>query len=113
MRYAVPYIRVSHADEKRGLTMDLQLDAIRTYAARQGLQLEPECVYADEGRSAFTNRIDKRPAFQRLLRDARAEHRYRTSDLVVERYRHEQMQRMAAGRMYQDWHAHNPRLQPV
>lgn len=45
MRYAVPYIRVSHADEKRGLTMDLQLDAIRTYAARQGLQLEPECVY--------------------------------------------------------------------
>lgn len=82
MRYAVPYIRVSHADEKRGLTMDLQLDAIRTYAARQGLQLEPECVYADEGRSAFTNRIDKRPAFQRLLRDARADGRRWTTVIV-------------------------------
>lgn len=71
---AVAYIRVSRADKKRGLTLDLQLDAIRAYAVRQGYTLL-EASYVDEGKSAYTNRVDKRPAFQRLLRDAQSKGR--------------------------------------
>lgn len=73
MRSAVAYIRVSRADKKRGLTLDLQLEAITTYAERSGVALVE--TYVDEGKSAYTNRIDKRPAFQRLLREAQGKGR--------------------------------------
>lgn len=36
MRSAVAYIRVSRADKKRGLTLNIQLDAIREYATDSG-----------------------------------------------------------------------------
>src|SRR5262249_54953532 len=75
MRYAVPYIRVSRADKKRGLTLDIQLEAIQAYAARSDIQLVPGLLYVDEGKSAYTNRIDKRPDFQRLHKDARSRDR--------------------------------------
>jgi DNA invertase Pin-like site-specific DNA recombinase len=75
MRYAVPYIRVSRADKKRGLTLEIQLDAIKSYAAHHGIALLDDLLYVDEGKSAYTNRIDKRPDFQRLLKDARSKDR--------------------------------------
>jgi DNA invertase Pin-like site-specific DNA recombinase len=74
MRYAVAYIRVSRADKKRGLTLEIQIEAIRAYARRQTITLL-DTVYVDEGKSAYTNRIDKRPSFQRLLHDAQAKNR--------------------------------------
>lgn len=79
-RYAVAYIRVSRADKKRGLTLDIQLEAIREYAARNDIVLL-DIVYVDEGKSAYTNRIDKRPAFQQMLHDAHATQR--SWDLVL------------------------------
>ena len=54
MRYAVPYIRVSRADKKRGLTLDPQLEAIQTYADRNDIQLIEGLRYVDEGKSAYT-----------------------------------------------------------
>jgi DNA invertase Pin-like site-specific DNA recombinase len=75
MRYAVPYIRVSRADKKHGLTLDIQLEAIQSYASLKDIQLIEGLRYVDEGKSAYTNRIDKRPDFQRLLKDARSKDR--------------------------------------
>ena len=75
MRYAVPYIRVSRADKKRGLTLEIQLEAIQSYAAHHSIELLEGLLYVDEGKSAYTNRIDKRPDFQRLLKDAHSKER--------------------------------------
>ena len=54
-----------------GVTLDIQLEAIQGYASLNDIQLIEGLRYVDEGKSAYTNRIDKRPDFQRLLTDAR------------------------------------------
>lgn len=53
MRYAVPYIRVSHADEKRGLTMDLQLDAPARTAIDLVEQAKPIMHYVASDMAPF------------------------------------------------------------
>jgi len=64
-----PYYRVSHKDELRGISIDVQRETVERMAASLGWVLvEP---YIDDGKSAFTENVAKRPAFQRLLADAK------------------------------------------
>ena len=70
MRIAL-YARCSTQEQ----TVDLQLDALREYAAARGLQVVGE--YVDEGISGAKNR---RPALDRLLADA---HRRRLDAVLV------------------------------
>jgi site-specific DNA recombinase len=76
MRYA-PYYRVSHQDEERGISIDLQRDHCEAHVARHQGILVP--AYIDEGKSAFSEDLSKRPAFVRLLADSKA----RRFDAVV------------------------------
>jgi site-specific DNA recombinase len=69
MRCAI-YIRVSGKQQVKGVSLDDQLRACREYALRQGWTIiEP--LYVEPGRSAFTENLAKRVAFQQLLVDAR------------------------------------------
>ena len=69
MRCAI-YIRVSGKQQVKGVSLDDQLRACREYALRQGWTIiEP--LYVEPGRSAFTENLSKRVAFQHLLADAR------------------------------------------
>jgi site-specific DNA recombinase len=69
MRCAI-YIRVSGKQEVKGVSLDDQLRACREYALRQGWTIiEP--LYVEPGRSAFTENLAKRVAFQHLLADVR------------------------------------------
>ncbi len=76
MRCAV-YYRVSRKDTERGISIDVQRDACEPYIQSQGWTIAES--YTDDGRSAFTDNLAKRPAFQRLLSDAKA----RRFDVVV------------------------------
>lgn len=69
MRCAV-YYRVSHKDTERGISIAVQREACEAFAAAQGWQVLP--AYIDDGKSAYTDKLEKRPAFQRLMLDARA-----------------------------------------
>jgi site-specific DNA recombinase len=64
---AVGYIRVSGAAQVEGYSLDAQERAIRQHCQKQGWQLLS--FYRDEGRSAHTDVIAKRPEFKRLLDD--------------------------------------------
>jgi site-specific DNA recombinase len=77
MRIAV-YYRVSK-DKKGGVSIDVQRAECERYIAQHhpGAIILP--AYIDDGKSAFTDKIEKRPAFQRLINDAAA----RVFDLVV------------------------------
>lgn len=69
---AVTYTRVS-TDEQTGedhYSLDAQARACRQYAHNQGWQIVRE--YVDEGKSARTGNIKKRPAFFQMLQDAEA-----------------------------------------
>jgi len=69
MRCAI-YIRVSGKRQIKGVSLEDQLRACREYALRQGWSIiEP--LYVEPGRSAFTENLSKRVAFQQLLADAR------------------------------------------
>lgn len=75
-RYA-PYYRVSHKDVERGISIDVQQSHVAPYvAARRGTLTD---AYIDDGKSAFSEDLTRRPAFQRLLADARQ----RRFDVVV------------------------------
>jgi site-specific DNA recombinase len=76
LRYA-PYYRVSHKDKERGISIELQQDHCDPYVGRKRGIILP--AYVDEGKSAFTEVLAKRPAFVRLLNDAKA----RKFDVVV------------------------------
>ena len=69
MTVCAPYYRVSHKDTERGISIDVQRDACEAFAAARGWQLAP--AYVDDGRSAFTDKLEKRPAFRQLMADAR------------------------------------------
>lgn len=69
MRVAL-YLRVSSPRQKDGVSLDDQETLCRAYAAREGWQVV--AVYTEAGRSAFTERMEKRVAFQQMLTDARA-----------------------------------------
>ena len=65
---AVGYIRVSDSSQVEGHSLDAQRLEIVRYCERQGYELVE--VYADEGVSAYTDQLSKRPAFSRMLDDA-------------------------------------------
>ena len=62
------YIRVSTEDQTQGYSLDAQRTEIARYCERKGYELVR--IYADEGVSAHTDKISKRPALSRLIDDA-------------------------------------------
>lgn len=68
MRVAL-YLRVSSAHQKDGVSLGDQETICRAHAERQGWHVV--AVYTEAGRSAFTERMEKRPAFQQMLADAK------------------------------------------
>lgn len=64
------YLRVSSAEQVAGYSLDQQERAIRDYARAHGWA-EPT-VYVDAGRSAFTDKTEKRPQFAAMLDAAEA-----------------------------------------
>lgn len=69
MRTAL-YIRVSSDEQVEGYSLDAQLRACRAYADMRGWTVVD--TYADEGLSAFKDRIEDRPQLDRLITDIRA-----------------------------------------
>jgi len=64
----VAYLRVSSREQVEGFSIDAQERAIRDYCTAQGWA-EP-AIYADEGRSGFTDVTEDRPAFSAMLAHA-------------------------------------------
>ena len=62
---AVGYVRVSSEQQAEGFSLGAQRSEIARYCQREGWALER--YYADEGASAYTDDISKRPQFQALL----------------------------------------------
>jgi site-specific DNA recombinase len=67
-----PYWRRSKRDKKRGISIGLQHDESERWASEQRFPVVFYEPYIDDGTSAFTDDLSKRPAFKRLLDDARA-----------------------------------------
>jgi site-specific DNA recombinase len=69
MTTAAAYIRVSSEMQVEvGASLPSQLEAVRSYAERNGYVIDDEHIYSDEGASA---RPADRPAFQRMIATAR------------------------------------------
>src|SRR5688500_12967749 len=64
------YERVSSEEQVEGYSLDAQDRAGRLYCEAHGWEIIQ--VYRDEGRSARTDDLAKRPAFQQMLADAEA-----------------------------------------
>ena len=64
----VGYVRVSTDEQVDGRSLDAQRREIERYADQHGLTLVG--IYADEGVSAHTDRLEKRPQLSALLADA-------------------------------------------
>ena len=69
-RRAALYVRVSSEEQVEGYSLAAQERAIRAYCDFHGFAVVAE--YRDEGRSARTDDLGKRPAFKRMLDDAEA-----------------------------------------
>jgi site-specific DNA recombinase len=67
---AAAYIRVSSEEQIEGFSLDAQERAIETYCRDNGYQIVIR--YRDEGKSARTDDLAKRPAFKQMLEDADA-----------------------------------------
>jgi DNA invertase Pin-like site-specific DNA recombinase len=68
VRRAALYIRVSTEEQVEGFSFDAQERAIDAYCQVHGYQIVAR--YRDEGRSARTDDLRKRPDFRRMLEDA-------------------------------------------
>ncbi len=66
------YCRVSSEEQVEGFSLDAQRRALREFCAGKGWQVADE--YADEGKSARGDAIEKRPAFARMMADVEAGH---------------------------------------
>src|SRR5687767_6785386 len=64
------YERVSSEEQVEGYSLDAQDRAGRLYCETHGWQVA--AVYRDEGKSARTDDLGRRPAFQQKLADAEA-----------------------------------------
>lgn len=64
------YIRVSHKEQIEGYSLDAQIRALEAHCAARGWP--PPAIYADEGRSAYTDVTAKRPQFSAMLDAAEA-----------------------------------------
>jgi site-specific DNA recombinase len=73
----VAYIRVSDPSQVEGYSLDAQKADIIRWCQRRGYELV--AIYVEEGKSARSERIEKRPKIMALLNDARA----REFDIVV------------------------------
>lgn len=62
------YVRVSSQEQIEGYSLDAQERAGRAYAEAHGWEVT--AIYRDEGRSARTDDVGKRPAFGQMLADA-------------------------------------------
>ena len=69
MRAAL-YARVSDEEQVEGYSLDAQKRAFRAYAESQGWDIYHE--YVDEGVSAHTDDVAKRPLFRQMIEDALA-----------------------------------------
>ncbi|MGI8405728.1 MAG: recombinase family protein, partial [Thermomicrobiales bacterium] len=67
---AAIYVRVSTDEQVQGYSLDAQERAGRLYCEMHGWEVAK--LYRDEGRSARTEQIAKRPAFAEMLKDAEA-----------------------------------------
>ena len=67
---AAGYVRVSDESQVEGHPLDAQRREIKRYCEAQGYELV--VIYADEGVSAYTDQIEARPQFAKLLKDAEA-----------------------------------------
>lgn len=67
---AVGYIRVSSEEQTEGYSLAAQERAIRLYCEAHGWELVG--LYADEGKSAWSDDADSRPQFAVMLADAEA-----------------------------------------
>src|SRR5687768_9821207 len=65
---AAIYVRVSSKEQVEGYSLDAQRRACRELCASRGYQVVAE--YADEGLSAHTDNLTKRPGFAQMLADA-------------------------------------------
>ena len=65
---AVAYIRVSSKDQVAGYSLDAQERSFNELCQSRGW--EPVEIYREEGRSAHTDSISKRPVFKKLLEDS-------------------------------------------
>ena len=72
MRAAL-YARVSDEEQVEGYSLDAQKRAVRAYVESQGWDIYQE--YVDEGVSAHTDDVAKRPLFRQMIEDALA-HRW-------------------------------------
>ena len=57
--HAAIYVRVSSKEQVEGYSLEAQLRACREFCAARGYTVVAE--YADEGRSAHTDNLSKRP----------------------------------------------------
>src|SRR5436190_18451226 len=67
-RLAATYVRVSSKEQVEGYSLDAQRRACQDFCASRGYTVVAS--YADEGVSAHTDNLAKRPDFARLLADA-------------------------------------------
>lgn len=67
---AALYARVSTIEQVEGYSIDAQKRAFKLL--RQGRQWDPVAEYIDEGKSARTDKLSKRPAFRQSLADAQS-----------------------------------------
>src|SRR3712207_9048297 len=82
---AAAYIRVSSEEQLDGHSLDAQRRAIETACSERGWQVV--AWYADEGVSAHTDDITKRPAFHQMVQDAQ---RHRFDAVIVHKLRSEE-----------------------
>lgn len=69
LKNAAAYIRVS-TDDQTEYSPDAQLNALKKYAAEHNMILLQNNIYADEGISG--RKADKRPAFMKMIADAKS-----------------------------------------
>lgn len=72
MNIAAIYHRVSKKDKERGISIEVQQEAAEQWIARNAPDALILPAYTDDGKSAYTEAIAKRPRFQQLIADARA-----------------------------------------
>ena len=68
MMRAALYARVSSEEQAEGYSLDAQIRACRKYAEEHSWTMLWE--YVEEGRSARTDDINKRPQFKKMMEDA-------------------------------------------
>jgi site-specific DNA recombinase len=62
------YVRVSSEEQVQGYSLDAQTRTIEAWCAQHGHEIVAR--YRDEGKSARTDNLDRRPAFKQMLVDA-------------------------------------------